>query len=65
VIGKNKYTVSRELEHNCGLRGYRPKQAHHKAVCCRNYSLFHILQETWNLIETKIRLDWSPEQISG
>jgi IS30 family transposase len=65
VIGKHKSTVSRELERNCGLRGYRPKQAHHKALCRRNHSLFHILPETWDLIETKLRLDWSPEQISG
>jgi transposase, IS30 family len=65
VIGKHKSTVSRELERNCGLRGYRPKQAHHKALCRRNHGLFHILPETWDLIETKLRLDWSPEQISG
>jgi IS30 family transposase len=65
VIGKHKSTVSRELERNYGLRGYRPKQAHHNALCHRNHSYFCILPETWELIETKLRLDWSPEQISG
>jgi IS30 family transposase len=65
VIGKHKSTVSRELERNYGLRGYRPKQAHHKALCHRNHSYFCILPETWELIETKLHLDWSPEQISG
>ena len=65
VIGTHKSTICRELGRNCGQRGYRPKQAHHKALCRRNHGHFHILPETWDLIETKLRLDWSPEQISG
>lgn len=65
VIGTHKSTVCRELGRNCGQRGYRPKQAHHKALCRRNHGHFHILPETWDLIEKKLRLDWSPEQISG
>jgi len=65
VIGTHKSTVSRELDRNKGLRGYRPKQAHHKALSRRNHSLKRILPETWELIETKLRLDWSPEQVSG
>jgi IS30 family transposase len=65
VIGMHKSTVCRELGRNCGQRGYRPKQAHHKALCRRNHGHFHILPETWDMIETKLRLDWSPEQISG
>jgi IS30 family transposase len=65
VIGKHKSTISRELGRNCGLRGYRPKQAHHKALCRRNHSHYRILPETWDQIETKLRLDWSPEQVSG
>jgi IS30 family transposase len=65
VIGKHKSTISRELERNCGLRGYRPKQAHRKALCRRNHSHYRILPETWDQIETKLRLDWSPEQVSG
>jgi len=65
VIDMHKATISRELGRNSGLRGYRPKQAHHKALCRRNHSRVRILPETWELIETKLRLDWSPEQISG
>jgi len=65
VIGTHKSTISRELGRNCGLRGYRPKQAHHKALCRRNHSRMRILPEIWELIETKLCLDWSPEQISG
>ena len=65
VIGIHKSTVSRELKRNKGQRGYRPKQAHHKALHRRRHSRKRISGETWELIETKLRLDWSPEQVSG
>lgn len=65
VIGTHKSTISRELGRNSGLRGYRPKQAHHKALSRRNHSRMRIWSETWELIEAKLRLDWSPEQVSG
>jgi IS30 family transposase len=65
VIGSHKTTISRELRRNCGQRGYRHKQAHFKALSRRNHRTARILQETWDLIEAKLRLDWSPEQISG
>ena len=31
-LSAHKSTVSRELRRNQGLRGYRPKQAHEKAM---------------------------------
>ena len=31
-IGVNKGTISREVRRNAGERGYRPKQAHEKAL---------------------------------
>ena len=65
VIGTHKSTVSRELRRNKGLRGYRPKQAHNKALSRRDHSRKRISAETWELIETKLRLEWSPEQVSG
>ena len=65
VVGTHKSTISRELGRNTGLRGYRPKQAHHKALCRRNHSRKRISGDTWELIETKLRSDWSPEQVSG
>jgi IS30 family transposase len=65
VVGTHKSTVSRELSRNKGLRGYRPKQAHRMALSRRDRSRKRISKETWELIETKLRLDWSPEQISG
>ena len=64
VIGTHKPTISR-VGRNSGLRGDRPKQAHHKALRRRNHSRMRILSETWELIEAKLRLDWSPEQVSG
>ena len=65
-LGVNKSTISRELRHNCGQRGFRPKQAHEKAIERRRSRVrTHISAETWQLIEKKLKLDWSPEQISG
>jgi IS30 family transposase len=64
VIGVHKSTVSRELRRNRGLRGYRPKQAHRMALERRDKSKPRIKPSTWALIETLIRQDFSPEQIS-
>jgi len=64
-IGVGKSTISRELKRNHGQRGYRPKQAHSLAISRRKQGQRRIQSVTWALIEAKIRLDWSPEQISG
>jgi IS30 family transposase len=64
-IGVDKSTISRELKRNHGQRGYRPKQAQSMAMSRRKKGQRRIQSETWALIETKIGLDWSPEQISG
>ena len=66
VLGVHKATISRELKRNRGQRGYRPKQAHLLAEeRSRGRSRGQINPETWALIESRLRLDWSPEQISG
>jgi IS30 family transposase len=65
VIGSHKSTISRELLRNCGQRGYRPKQAHFLAIGRRTRRRARLGQDTWKMIEDKLRLDWSPEQISG
>ena len=65
VIGMHKSTISRELSRNRGQRGYRPKQAHYMAKERRKKPAPRIQVETWELIESKLRDDWSPEQISG
>ena len=56
-LGIHKSTISRELRRNMGLRGYRPKQAHQKALSRGNHSRNRLMPETWAVIEAKIRLD--------
>ncbi|MFA9614993.1 MAG: IS30 family transposase [Deltaproteobacteria bacterium] len=63
-LGVHKSTVSRELRRNMGQRGYRPKQAHQKALSRRGHSRKRIMPERWAVVEAKIHLEWSPEQIS-
>ena len=66
IIGVDRSTIYRELKRNTGLRGYRPRQAHEKALARRQgKSKERIGPETWELIEEKLRLDWSPEQIAN
>ena len=63
----HKSTISRELSRNMGERGYRPKQADEKA-CERRANAAHqqrISAKTWEVVEEKLRQDWSPEQVSG
>ena len=66
AIGVNKSTISRELVRNRGQRGYRPSQADElaKERCLKKVKR-RISEQTWLLVECKLRLDWSPEQISG
>ena len=64
TIGVHKTTISREVRRNRGQRGYRPKQAHRKAVKRRSWDRRRIPPKTWVWIEEKIRQDLSPEQIA-
>lgn len=65
-IGVHKSTISRELRRNRGGRGYRPQQAHRFAQQRRKNTVRkRISKATWDTVEEKLRLDWSPEQISG
>jgi IS30 family transposase len=61
----HKSTISRELRGNCGQRGYRPKQTHQKAQKRWAQNGVRIEAQDWQLVEEKLRLDWSPEQISA
>jgi IS30 family transposase len=65
VIGVHKSSVSRELKRNRGQRGYRPQQAHELAVDRRQKAVSRITVEVWTVVESLLRQDWSPEQISG
>jgi IS30 family transposase len=65
-IGVNKSTISREINRNTGKRSYRYKQAH--MLACNRQSMPKY--QKWNLsiqqiVNCKLRLQWSPEQISG
>jgi IS30 family transposase len=66
-LAVDKSTISRELSRNMGERGYRPKQANEKAFERRTNATTRkrISAETWEVVEEKLRQDWSPEQVSG
>jgi IS30 family transposase len=67
IIGVSEGTVSRELTRNRGLRGYRPKQAQIKSDRRKQqaFKAVKMTADVINLIEGQVRLDWSPEQVSG
>ena len=65
-LGVAKSTIIRELCRNRGQRGYRPKQAHEKALERRMKKVQpNISAETWQIVDAKLLQDWSPEQITG
>jgi transposase, IS30 family len=60
-------TICRELQRNKGKRGYRPKQAQRKAENRRKLTARPLKMTIGAIamIDAKIRINWSPEQISG
>jgi transposase, IS30 family len=69
IVGVSQATVSRELARNRGLKGYRHKQAHEKALARRRKASSVPRKMTRELIAIIERLlreaQLSPEQISG
>ncbi len=65
VLQRSESTISRELKRNCGRRGYRPKQAHSKAVERRALNARQVDVEAWQFAQEMLLQQWSPEQISG
>ena len=67
LLGVSPGTICRELNRNKGKRGYRPKQAQIKADKRRAQAAkaLKMTEGLVRLIEEKIVLDWSPEQVSG
>ncbi|MCD4688414.1 MAG: IS30 family transposase [Desulfuromonadaceae bacterium] len=66
VLDRHKSTIGREITRNCGLRGYRPKQANSLADSRRQEkSARRIVPESWERVENLLREYWSPEQISS
>lgn len=67
-IGRAPSTVSRELRRNRRPSGrYVPSVAHSYAVARRRRSRRNarIGPEVWTAVDRYLRLDWSPEQVSG
>lgn len=67
IIGVHRSTITRELQRNTGLKGYRPKQAQNKSDKRRQNAekAITFLDDLADLVTIKLRQDWSPEQISG
>jgi transposase, IS30 family len=66
IVGVHKSSVSRELRRNRGGRGYRPGRAQEMAEARqRGAHRPRISAQTWALVDERLRLDWSPEQIAG
>lgn len=66
-LSRDKGTISRELKRNKGLKGYRPKQADEmaKAREKKKPKKRRLNEQIIDYIKEKIKLYWSPEQISG
>lgn len=67
AIGVNQSTISRELARNTGQKGYRHNQAQQKTNQRRQETIkpLKMTPSMVELIESKLREEWSPEQISG
>ncbi len=67
LLNRDKSSIYRELSRNTGARGYRPKQAQELARERQKMKpkAIKMTTSTVTIIEEKIRLDWSPEQVSG
>ncbi|PPD42685.1 MAG: IS30 family transposase [Methylobacter sp.] len=67
LVNVSPGTICRELKRNTGKRGYSPRQAQLKTETRRQLAVKALKMDTVaiGLIESKIRDDWSPEQVSG
>ncbi len=66
-INRDISTISRELNRNKGRRGYRPKQAHERALKRRHISrkAIKFTDKVRQIVDKKISEQYSPDQISG
>lgn len=67
TLGVHRSTLYRELSRNKGQKGYRYQQAHEKALEKKVLAATKrkMTTELIAIIEEKLCLQWSPEQISG
>lgn len=65
ILNRHKSTISREIQRNTGLRGYRPQQAQ-RLTDERKIAKVRprIHSDVWTDVIHLLRQDWSPEQIS-
>ena len=65
-IRKFKRVLLGSLQRNRGLRGYRPGQAQRLTLARREARARpRIAPGTWERVESLLREEWSPEQVSG
>ena len=67
LIGVNQSTISREVNRNSGGVGYLSAQAQRKSRYRRHQAVkaIKMTDRVVDMIEKKLREDWSPEQVSG
>ena len=66
ILKRHKSTISREVNRNRGMRGYRPKQAHRLTLERRRAKIRpRFAGFLWTQVELLLQMDWSPQQISG
>ena len=68
LLGRAPSTVSREISHNGGYDQYRAAQADEQAwanACRPKRCKLACFPKLRRLVEAKLRLNWSPEQIAG
>jgi transposase, IS30 family len=64
-LGFHKSTIGREISRNKGSRGYRPKQAHERAIAREQpkHGPYKMNPVIMGKITERLELKWSPEQI--
>ena len=67
MFGRHKSTISRELRHNAGSRGYRPNQTSELAIERSEKSRNSCIVAPWvkEQVSALLRLQWSPEQVAS
>lgn len=64
-LGFHKSTITREISRNTGDRGYRPKQAHERAIAreTAKHGPYKMTPVIMTKIIERLEVKWSPEQI--
>lgn len=69
LLRRSPATLNREVRRNIAVTGYRActaeRRAKKRAALPRRLRFILLRPEVWKLIQDKLRLQWSPEQISS